>query len=92
MKKYLFMVDHKLRDIISLSIIKDKLEKKVIRFSFVERYGATSSNKEKVDTVILTQVLTEEWKTTALNLKKFGCNVVSLPSEANPYIETGKMN
>ena len=47
--------------------------------------------KKKVDTVILTQVLTEEWKTTALNLKKFGCNVVSLPSEGNPYIETGKM-
>ena len=28
MKKFLFMVDHKLRDLISISIIKKELEKK----------------------------------------------------------------
>ena len=28
MKKYLFMVDHKLRDLISISIIKKELERK----------------------------------------------------------------
>lgn len=92
MKKYLFMVDHKLRDIISLSIIKDKLEKKGNTVFFCRNgMELPVAIKKKVDTVILTQVLTEEWKTTALNLKKFGCNVVSLPSEGNPYIETGKM-
>ena len=93
MKKFLFMVDHKLRDLISLSIIKKELEKKGSKVFFCRNgMELPVAIKKKVDTVILTQVLTKEWKNVSLNLKKFGCNVVSLPSEGNPFIEKIKID
>ncbi len=92
MKKFLFMVDHKLRDLISISIIKKELEKKGNKVFFCRNgMELPVAVKKKVDTVILTQVLTKEWKNISLNLKKFGCNVVSLPSEGNPFINKAKI-
>jgi surface carbohydrate biosynthesis protein len=92
MKIFLFMVDHKLRDLISLLIIKKELEKKGSKVFFCRNgMELPVAIKNKVDTVILTQVLTKEWKNISLNLKKFGCNVVSLPSEGNPFIDKAKI-
>ena len=92
MKIFLFMVDHKLRDLISLLIIKKELEKKGSKVFFCRNgMELPVAIKKKVDTVILTQVLTKEWKNISLNLKKFGCNVVSLPSEGNPFTDKAKI-
>ena len=80
------MVDHKLRDLIVMTILKKKLEKLGNKVFFCRNgMELPVAIYNEVDTVILTQVLTKNWKNIAINLKKYGCNVVSLPSEGNPY-------
>jgi len=93
MKKYLFMIDHKLRDLITAVIIKKKLEKLGNKVFFCRNgMELPSAIYDNVDTVILTQLLTKKWRDVAINLKNHGCNVVSLPSEGNPSTTKTKVD
>ena len=79
MKIFLFMVDHKLRDLISLLIIKKELEKKGSKVFFCRNgMELPVAIKNKVDTVILTQVLTKEWKNISLNLIMIMCQILKM--------------
>lgn len=85
------MVDHKLRDLISILVIKKKLEKVGDKVFFCRNgMELPTAIVKDVDVVVLTQVYTKNWRKVALDLKKVGCKVVSMPSEGNPYTAKGK--